>query len=205
MRYSLRWLAITLLTLASCHRPDPADDTDGLYSFWYWAGSKIKDKEALGGFAHSDNYPKPCADDGLGEPGVLSLLASPEETLLVRDRPGMRLRLINRTTKLQSFSACDSHLHIVREARTKEGDWKVIDSFPRPICGNSFHRVFLPANHYWSLAAPMSQGSCRTKLRFRLETDVAGGIPIGEQTYLSNEFDGEIDPARFKHADQDWH
>src|SRR5262245_50296287 len=107
MRYgSFCCLSLALIGLSSCQRSDPGDDTDGLYSCWYWAGSKIEDKHAPGGFARSDNYPKSCAADGPGEPGTVSLLASPGETVMVRGRPGMKLRLVNRTGEVRQFSAC---------------------------------------------------------------------------------------------------
>src|SRR5437879_915409 len=104
MKYaSLCCLSLAFIGLSSCQRPDPGDDTDGLYLLWYWAGSKIEDKHAPGGFARSHNYPKSCAANGEGERGQISLIANPEQMVIVRGRTGMRLRLFNRTGRSNCF------------------------------------------------------------------------------------------------------
>jgi hypothetical protein len=155
----------------------------------YYAGSNVKDEDALGGFGACNNFPKKCAKGFPGREGALSLVAYPDEIAVVGKVQTMPLRLVNRTGKTVGFSACDSRLYIVQEALLEDGRWQALEKFPETFCGNSFHRVFLESNEYWEFFAPCRVGWHRTKLRFRL-------VPGGEQalagggTLLSNEFEG---------------
>src|SRR5262245_37372459 len=83
---------------------------------WYCAGSKLTDDQALGGFGPCDNLPKDCADDAPGPRGQLALIAYPGELVELGKQKWLLLRLVNRTTKVAEFSACDSRLYIVEEA-----------------------------------------------------------------------------------------
>ena len=135
----------------------------------YPAGSKIEDKEAPGGFGKWDTFPKDLAGQTWGEAGAVSLVAFPDEALTCGGRQGFAVRLINRTDAVTAFTACDSCLYLAQEALDRTGHWRAIELLPEPICGNSFHRVFLDKNQYWEFAAPRYSGSVKTRLRFRLE------------------------------------
>jgi hypothetical protein len=188
-------ILVALLGVASCQPVQR--DAKLVYEprGWYCAGSKIEDKEALGGFGPCSNYPKRWAAGIPGDSGKLSLVAAPEEAVSLRRRPGMPVYLVNRTAKTAAFAACDSQLYIVEEALAPDGTWKALEHLPRTFCGNSFHRVFLGAGEYWQFAAPKPSGRLVTKLRFRLEPEGEGAIRKGGSALYSNEFEGAIDPA----------
>jgi hypothetical protein len=159
----------------------------------YPAGSRIKDRDAIGGFGPCDKYPKDLGDKDWGTKGTVSLVSFPDELVAypIKDR-GIALRLINRTNKVAWFAACDSRLFLVREAVDGDGRWRAIESLPETICGNSFHRVALAPDQYWEFPARLYSGPIKTKTRFRL-----GQGDKSPPTY-SNTFDGEVTAGQFK-------
>ncbi len=207
-------LVLVMLACASCRQADdPADTTRG----WelkppapnavpvaptekmpgiYPAGSRIKDCDALGGFGPCDNYPKDLGEKNWGAKGVISVVAFPDELVAYFKHRGIALRVINRTGKVASFRACDSCLFLVREA-SDEGRWREIESAPKAICGNSFHRVSLGANQYWEFPARLYRGPIKTKIRFRLDRGDA------EPPIYSNEFEGDVVAVQFEEAGGD--
>lgn len=104
---------------------------------------------------------------------------------------GLRLSLLNGTQEKLAFSAQDSRLYIIQEAKTTDDIWKHIEYLPSSRCGNSYHQVYLPPNHGWSFSAPRYVGNLKVKLRFKL----CGGK---KAVIYSNEFDGSINPEQFK-------
>jgi hypothetical protein len=209
--YSWMLLVLFVPSAAGCYQADaPANDAPG----WdlkppapdaapvaaderlpgiYPAGSRIKDRDALGGFGPCDNYPKDLGGKDWGTKGTISLVAFPDEPVAypVKDR-GIALRLINRTNKVAWFAACDSRLTVVGEAIDGDGRWRAIESAPEAICGNSFHRVALAADQYWEFPARLYSGPIKTKIRFRLDRGDKSP-PI-----YSNAFDGEVAAVQFK-------
>lgn len=153
-----------------------------------FAGSRM-DKQALGGYGTSHNNPKRIIDHKVGRDGQVVLLAlSRERVPFNRNYQGLRLLLVNCTKREAAFPATDSQLSIVQEAKDAKGKWRPIEYLATSWCGNSEHRVFLPAGHYWEFAAPTYTGSMKTKLRFVLR---------GKKSLYSNEFDGSINPGQF--------
>lgn len=201
-------LIAVVLSLAGCNKGDdpagnspswelkpPAPDSTpvtatekmpGLYP----AGSRIEDREAPGGFGRWDNFPKDIGGKEWGTKGTVSLVAFPDEPVAYFKHRGFALRVVNRTGEAVPFAACDSMLMLVREARDAGGAWREVETSPEPICGNSFHRVFLGPEQYWEFPAREYAGPTKTKLRFRLDT--AGGRPA----VYSNEFDGQVTAAQ---------
>jgi hypothetical protein len=155
----------------------------------YRVGSR-RDDRALGGFASSKNDPKPMTWANPGEDGALILVAVPQAVVPYEYRySGMLLRLFNWTDEEVAFRATDSRLRIVQEALDSEGCWRPIERTPSSFCGNSYHEVFLPSNHYWELVAPRYSGPMQTRLRFVLK---------GTPALVSNEFEGSINPGQFR-------
>ena len=153
-----------------------------------FAGSRV-DKQALGGFGQSDNAPQMVTDRSVGRDGQLALIAFPEKAVpFANKHRGMRLLLINRTKREAEFPASDSRISILQEAQDSKGRWKPIEYLPSSWCGNSYHRVFLPAGHYWEFAAPVYSGTMKTKLRFVL---------LGKHPLYSNEFEGSVNRGQF--------
>ena len=156
-----------------------------------YAGSRIVDKNAAGGFGTSKNFPKAIGPGLNVERDKVYLLAKPdEETLFAEKYKGLQLLLINSTNAPVSFAASDSRLYIVQEALDKDGQWKPVEYLPSSWCGNSYHHVFLGANEYWEFAAARYMGTYRTKLRFRLDHD--------QIKIYSNEFEGSVNEGQFK-------
>ena len=157
----------------------------------YIAGSPIHDDQALGGFASSRNMPKTITDDMAYVRGRLQLIAQPQANKSVSGEGGMRLLLINATAERVALQATDSRLAIVQEAKDESGNWRAIEAAASSWCGNSSHRMFLPAGQYWSFSAPVYDGDFATTLRFRLK-----GIDGGGAVY-SHEFAGSINLEQF--------
>jgi hypothetical protein len=183
-----------LVSLAICFLILPRELPEGRY----YAGSRVKDENALGGFGSSNNFPKKCVNGFPGEEGKLSLIVYPDEIIELDKSQAMPLRLVNRTNKTVGFLACDSRLYLVLEAFWQGGRWIALEKFPETFCGNSFHHVFLEANEYWEFCLPRHAGWNKTKLRFRLE-------PRGEQggVLYSNVFEGNIEPGAIMRDDND--
>ena len=159
-----------------------------------FAGSKIKDSTALGGFGASDNYPQPIQThkESVQESGKgLYLLAQPQVATRLGPNPGMRVVLVNRTDELLRFEAADSRIAILQEALDANGQWVAIEQMPRCFCGNSFHRVFLPSNHFWAFSTPRYQGAFKTKLRYSMT------LADGSRLH-SNAFPGSVHPQQFQ-------
>jgi hypothetical protein len=172
----------------------PVAATKQLEGF-YFAGSRLKDDQALGGFGKWDNLPKSLGANVWGLKEAISLVAFPDEPIAYFKNRGIALRLINRTQNVAAFTACDSRLYIVQEALGAEGEWRPIESPPFTNCGNSFHRVFLKADEYWEFKARTYSGSIKTKIRFRLDPD---GEDKQAAPIYSDEFGGQIAKAQFR-------
>jgi hypothetical protein len=157
-------------------------------SGYFIVGSAARDPEALGGFGGSSNYPRPIGRNV--PPGTISLIALPEETSpFGGSHRGFLVVLANATGKGVWFSASDSRLSIVREAVDEQGVWRPIEYLPSSWCGNSYHRVFLPAGEAWTFTAPTYRGTIATRMRFVHKQ--------GESAIYSNEFPGSINPGQF--------
>jgi hypothetical protein len=157
----------------------------------YPVGSRLPDKEAIGGFGPCDNYSFDLGGKEWGMDGEVSLVAFPDEPVAYFKYRGIAVRLINRTGETASFPACDSRLFLVQEARDSAGRWQAIEVLPESDCGNSFHRVFIKPNQYWQFPARVYGGPLKTKIRFRLDRG-------GEGVLYSNEFDGTVDAVQFQ-------
>ena len=196
MRGSL--LIVSALLVGSLATPVVAEEGSSLPSFdafsmvrgYFHAGSKIVDKVALGGFAHSGNYPLE---------GISRVPESRLSLIVLREEPkpfagkfqGFQVILANGTGETIAFSASDSRLRIIREAIGIDGQWQPIEYLPSSSCGNSHHRLFLPSGQYWSFSAPVYQGSFHTRMRFTLL-----GSREREEIH-SEEFEGFIHLEQF--------
>ncbi len=191
MKLSRAFLFI-LLSGATLHAGLKAINETKMAEGGCWAGSRIEDKQAFGGFGPSDNYPMKVTKDTPGEAGKLALVFLTDDTVPYRGTfQGIPLLLINKTAKTAEFTAEDSRLSIVQEALDKNGRWRPIEYLRPSWCGNSFHRVFLPASQYWVFTVPRYYGPFETKLRARFQ--------LSEKEFLySNEYDGGISTSQFK-------
>lgn len=153
------------------------------------AGSSVPDSEAPGGFGASENFPKSTLGQDLPA-NTVSLVVQPDFEIPYGNYKGLRLLLANTTDSEVWFTALDSRLKIIQEAKDTDGAWKPIEALPTSWCGNSFHRVRLGANEYWQLLAPRYHGNFKTMLRFRMSD-------FGKTDVYSNEFEGSINRGQF--------
>jgi hypothetical protein len=186
---SLRCILVALTAASAVLAAElkPVDVQFMLRGYCY-AGSR-PDKDAPGGYGPSENMPKQLGELTHGRTNEISLVALPEEVKpFGASHSGFRLLLINRTRSELVLAASDSRIAIVQEALDEKGQWRPVEYLPSSWCGNSYHRVFLPAGHYWEFSAPRYSGTIKTKLRFVLQ---------GKQPVYSNVFDGTINAKQF--------
>src|SRR5687768_170503 len=133
-------------------------NTNVMLRGYCFAGSR-PDKQALGGYGSADNLPKKLVNTRLGRANAISLLIVTNEVVPFGNAyRGYRLLLINRTRSEATFDASDSRLPIVQEALDENGKWRPVEYLPSSWCGNSYHRVFLPAGNYWQFVVPQYVG-----------------------------------------------
>lgn len=155
------------------------------------AKSSSVDKTALGGFGRSNRAPQEITSTAANASNECYLLAQPKVVTDFANGKGMRLVLVNASSAPVTFSACDSRLNIIQEAKDESGMWKPIEYLPSSWCGNSYHRVSLDSGQFWSFPVPRYTGSLKTLLRFRL-------IDGADKTLLvSNEFKGSVNLKQF--------
>jgi hypothetical protein len=188
-------LATSFSLVAAASEPATAKDLPALTAAYmlrgyFYAGSHIRDRDALGGFGSSDNYPRRL--DRRVPKNAISLVALPEEiTAFDSEHRGFVVILANTTRRRVAFGASDSRLSIVREAVTSDGQWKPIEYLPSSWCGNSYHKVILAPGQYWSFAAPAYEGSINTRMRFALQ------VGPKQPPLYSNEFPGSVNEEQF--------
>lgn len=192
-------LLLVLFTVVASGQQQPENtlkdlNVDFMLRGYFYAGSRIEDKKALGGFGSSDNLSKTVEADPNLPVNSISLIALPDdETAFAKEFRGMKVRLVNTTGDAVGFSASDSRLYIVQEAIDRDGKWKPVEYLPSSWCGNSYHSVFLGPNEYWEFAAAKLTGTNKTKLRFRLQM-----FKGEKQSFVySNEFAGSVNPKQF--------
>lgn len=184
----LAGVAVAVLALSAAAAELKEINVNHMIRGYCFAGSRT-DTKAPGGFGSSDNAPQKLGGRTDGTNGAISLVALPQESATFgKSYRGFRLLLVNRTKSEAAFRASDSRLSIIQEARDEKGEWRPIEYLPSSWCGNSYHKVFLPAGKFWEFAAPAYTGSFKTRLRFVLQ---------GETPIYSNEFEGRINPAQF--------
>ena len=177
------------------HRSLKDLNVDFMMRGYFFAGSTIEDKQALGGFGTSQNLPKAIDPKMSVSQDEISLIAKPDEAVLFAEKyKGMRVVLVNATNGTVGFPASDSRLYIVQEALDGRGEWKPIEYLPSSWCGNSYHTVFLGPNEYWEFAAARYTGKIKTRLRFRFDWQKSGTEKI---TIYSNEFEGSVNARQF--------
>ena len=183
--------------------PEPLD-VNGISHSIYPVGSRITDFRSRDEFRPSTNFPRALDDnDSLGEPDKVSIVVEPPDPDAKEEDRGLHVSIVNRLSRRAAFSAIDSCLYLVQEAKTEKGDWLPIQletpaTGPRD-CAVGRHRVFLGPGEYWKIAAPQFTGPLKTKIRFRLDMglDDAGAFRRGRKTICSREFDGAINPEQF--------
>lgn len=93
------------------------------------------------------------------------------------------------------FDAQDSRLTMKLQAIDRNGDWRDIEYLPSSWCGNSYHFLYLPTDHYWKFVIPVYHGKIKTRIRAALSYKKS---IVGASLWLySNEFEGSINAGQF--------
>jgi hypothetical protein len=151
----------------------------------YPAASAKEDPMAVGGHSVATNKPRPLGNARV--PGAVDLYLSPTAR-----EAGLMAQLRNGTANEEWFRAADGNLQAYLEAKDESGAWRPVQFHHWAWCGNSWHRVLLPARHYWSFLIPMPKGSFKTRLRLRLKNE--------DYVLTSNEVEAQIPKEKFKLA-----
>lgn len=123
----------------------------------YPAGSLKKDTISFGGNAESSNMPKPIS----GRRIVIKAL----HANLSQTDDGVKIEFWNSTDQDEWMRAADGNMLAWLEALDGQ-DWKPIEYHPWSDCGNSFHRVVLPAGYEWTYNKIVPKGDWRTFVRW---------------------------------------
>ncbi|NML21905.1 hypothetical protein HHL16_13530 [Pseudoflavitalea sp. G-6-1-2] len=159
-----------------------------------YAASRVHDSSAAGGFAPSDNFPKP-ADNRI--PFVLFAVT----LKLFRETKAApwALYLSNGTAMALELPALDSRLNIIAEAWVDE-QWQPVEYLPSITCGNSKHKLVLSSKEYWKFPIPAYEGSLSARIRYKLQlpdgttlysNDIAAGINREQLTIREEEYQKE--------------
>jgi hypothetical protein len=107
-------------------------------------------------------------------------------------KQGLGLVLANGGPTTAWIHAGDSNILAYLEAKDANGLWRPIEYKPWYTCGNSYHRLGLPASEGWQFEISIPRGSLKSKVRWRYYGR------NGESELLSNEVEFSLPPTRFK-------
>jgi hypothetical protein len=157
-----------------------------------YAYSSAINKIESNGEAHSNNLPK-SIDSTFPRQGLYLVINQKELTKIDNKLLGCKLYLVNTSDSLIKLNASDSRLYIIAEALNEENEWTPISYLPSSSCGNSYHKVILDKDEFWSFDIPIFKGKTRTKLRYTLTIDKNNKVSSNEiVAYLNKEqFDKE--------------
>lgn len=169
---------------------------------YFYAYSKPS-KEDIGGFGKSDNISKKISNRDDFPPKTLSIIVHPEMVDLIDGNyNGITVFVANTSKKTIGFLAQDSRLSMKVQAKDSKGEWRDIEYLSNSWCGNSYHRLSLAPQNYWTFLTPVYEGDFKTKLRIALSyINPADKSPKifekKEITVYSNEYYGSINPGQF--------
>jgi hypothetical protein len=134
----------------------------------YCLAGSAPHKNDMGGFAKSDNMPREFPDFYNPDSRDVELIAFPDQKAIFQDKyRGFVLLLANDSRKAKEFTASDSRIPIIMQARIGN-TWKNIEYLPAPFCGNSYHTITLPRKKCWVFSVPEYAGTEKVLLRFKL-------------------------------------
>lgn len=163
---------------------------DAMIRGYFLAGGNTR---GLAGFTRSSDLPLPIPwrHEQIG--GVRIIADPNRRTRLTDGGAAFIVWITNETDESVWFDASDSRLFVVREALHWNGEWTAVEYVPRSWCGNSYHRVELPARTLWEFAAPVYDGALMVSMRFVLSIHKRGSEPI-----YSNVFRGRVTLDQFE-------
>ena len=123
----------------------------------YPAGSLKKDTVSPGGNSESSNMPHPIKGRRIVIKALYANLSQTDN--------GVKIEFWNSTDQDEWVRAADGNMLAWLEALDGK-DWKPIEYHPFSDCGNSFHRVVLPAGYEWEYNKIVPKGDWRTFVRW---------------------------------------
>lgn len=169
---------------------------DYLYRGHFYAASpRTGVYDGYGGWGGSGNSYHAIVETERPKTAVSIIADSESESNFFDVALGMKVYLYNTTSDTVFFSAQDSRLTMKVQAKDEKGEWTDIEYLPSSWCGNSYHTLFLPPNHYWEFDSPVFEGSFQTEMRvtayYYPEFD-------GEAVQIfSNTYAGSVNPGQF--------
>jgi hypothetical protein len=155
-----------------------------------YAQSAIKDKEALGGFAQSDNEPRSITEEQNFSGKGLLLKVDTSKIIKIGDSfNGYHFYIANKADSIVRLDASDSRLNVVAEAFVN-GKWSPIEYLPNSWCGNSSHHVYLNRNQYWQFVVPKFRGKIKARIRYKMSLE--NGINIYSNEVLASVNKGQL-------------
>ena len=157
------------------------------YSY-FSAYSSAKNALPSNGESHSDNLPQTV--NGRFAKNGFYLRIEPDIVSVIDSQLSCKLYVINTSHSKVNLEAQDSRLNIIAEALDENNVWQAISYFVSSDCGNSYHKVVLDVDEYWSFDIPVFKGTFKTKLRYTLN--------MGKDSSIhSNEVDTRINKGQF--------
>ncbi len=164
---------------------------------YFYASSPYKKELAgYGGWGGSNNIFQKNNDVTKLENEKFEVYVDSEiKDIYKKEYKGIKLFVRNNSKDTIFFDAQDSRLDLKIQAKDKKGKWRDIEYSPNSWCGNSYHSLFLPFNHFWEFTIPVYEGEFQTELRAKLSYKKT--LEGKEKSIYSNTFKGSINPAQF--------
>lgn len=167
---------------------------------YFYASSSpgtIPGKYEAGGYAESLNYPKKITGEKIFNANELAVKIDVSQPATYNDEYfGYKLFISNTTGDTIAFNAQDGRLYVRLQAQDTDGKWKDIEYLPSSWCGNSYHRLKLEPNAYWSFTIPGYKGAIPTHIRARLEY-IDKNNRNKDKVVYSNIIGGSVNPGQF--------
>lgn len=161
------------------------------------------DKQALGGYGSSRNYPQRVTRNHKFPPARLAVIVDTSKPdTLGESNPAWNVYVVNTTKGAKLFGAQDSRLAMYVQAKGQDGVWRDIEYLPRSSCGNSYHKLALKPGNFWAFKTAVYAGVYPAKFRIALRyldpaTTGKAKEKSKEITIYSNEYEGGVNPAQF--------
>lgn len=210
MKRACIFISIILISLtpavihAQVVAPAPGEplNIDHMLRGHFYASSPASDKYmGLGGWGGSGNDYHPITDEIKPKKGIGIIVDVRDQVAIWEGVLGAKVFLYNTTSDTVFFSAQDSRLEMKIQAQDETGTWKDIQYLPSSWCGNSYHTLYLPSDHYWEFATPIFEGSFQTQLRLQA-TFQQEFTDCQSMVVTSNTFSGRINPGQFTNKEE---
>ncbi len=168
----------------------------------YFHAYSKSNKNDLGGFGSSDNFPKKISkSDKFHINSIGVIVRSDMKDTIFNTFNGITVFVVNTSKKKIDFKAQNSRLYMKVQAKDSKGKWQDIEYLPNSWCGNSYHTLTLEQNYFWTFLTPVYEGDFKTKLRIELKyidprDKTEKRWDKKEITIYSNEYEGSINPGQ---------